>query len=52
MNVKVSSVVMKVANKISVLCKIKLRSDRLTAGWGVERVRDRMSLKLLVYFSG
>jgi len=51
-NVKVSSVVMKVASKTSVLCKIKMRSDRLTAGWGVERVRDRMSLKFLVYFSG
>lgn len=50
--VKVPSVVMKVANKASVLCEIKMRSDRLTAGWGVERVRDRMSLKFLVYFSG
>lgn len=51
-NVKVSSVVMKVANKTSVLCKIKMRSDKLIAGWGVERARDRMSLKFLVYFSG
>lgn len=51
-NVKVSSVVMKVANKTSVLCKIKMRDDRLTAGWGVERVRDRLNLKFLVYFSG
>jgi len=51
-NVKVSSVVMKAANKTPVLCKIKMRCDMLTAGRGVERVRDRMSLKFLVYFSG